>query len=360
MIYKAIGTMSGSSMDGLDVVLARFEEINGHWQFEILQSECIPFNAYWQTTLSNITTLSAKELLLAHANFGQWMGKAILSFIEKNELEHQVNLIASHGHTVFHEPQLGMTFQMGDGAHIASLCKLPVITDLRNMDVALGGHGAPIVPIGEKLLWENYHCFLNIGGIANMTLYQNEKYSASDICPANRILNALSQKKGLAYDSDGVIASQGSLCVPLLEELNSLAYYQLPAPKSLSNEFGLQHVLPLIEKYDLSIEDKMFTMCTHIVQQISQSLKGNPHNIEKMFITGGGAFNTFLIQLLQQELNPLNIQIEIPDANIVSFKEALVMALIGILRWREENNVLASATGSIRNSVGGALWMGQE
>jgi anhydro-N-acetylmuramic acid kinase len=361
MIYRAIGTMSGSSMDGLDIAYCTFEEIGGKWSVEITASDCISFPDEWKTKLAAITILTAKDLLLTHTAFGKWMGNAINAFIEKNNLAHKVHLISSHGHTVFHEPQLGMTFQMGDGAAIAATTKLPVVTDLRNMDIALGGQGAPIVPIAEKLLWQEHHYFLNLGGICNVTATQNDKHIAFDVCPANRVLNLLINEIGKAYDENGNEASKGNLNEDLLFELNDMDYYKKLYPKSLSNEFGIDHVFQIIQRYEISVQDKSHTMCIHIAQQIKLALQSFTHDeTSTMLVTGGGAFNSFLLKCIEHELESLQIEIVIPDENLINYKEAVAMALIGVLRWREEENVLASVTGALRNSVGGALWMGQD
>ena len=361
MVYHVIGTMSGSSMDGLDIAYCTFEESGGKWTYQINIGECIPFEEHWKNNLKRITSFSAIELLRSHTAFGEWMGLAIQSFIERNQLEHKVHFIASHGHTVFHEPHHKMTFQMGDGASIAAITKLPVISDLRNIDIALGGQGAPIVPIGEKLLWKEFTFFLNIGGICNATINNENQHIAFDICPANRVLNLIINEIGEVYDLNGQLAATGKLDPTLFEQLNALAYYQQKPPKSLSNEFGLEQVFPIIQQFPISVADKLYTFCSHIAYQIKQSLApfAKEENTQ-IFITGGGAFHTCLINLLRNELQTLRVEVLIPEKIIIDYKEALVMALIGVLRWREENNVLSSVTGASRNSVGGALWMGQD
>jgi anhydro-N-acetylmuramic acid kinase len=350
--------MSGSSIDGLDIAYCRIEEVGGKWNFEIEQAACIEFDEQWKQKLTNLAHVSAKELLLTHVEFGHWMGKNINKFIEEYNLTHKVHLIASHGHTVFHEPALGMTFQMGDGASIAAETQLPVVNDLRNLDVALGGQGAPIVPIGEQLFWSDYQYFLNIGGISNLTIQLADKIVAYDVCPANRILNLIANELGMAFDKEGIEASKGNIQQDLLNELSDLEYYQMPYPKSLSNEFGLEVIFPIIQKYAISNQDKLRTMCEHIAHQIAESVVSGQS--QKMLVTGGGAFNTFLMKLISEKLLTKNVEVVIPDSKLIQYKEALVMALIGTLRWREENNVLSSVTGASRSSVGGALWMGQE
>lgn len=355
MLYRVLGIMSGSSMDGLDMVYCLIEENAGEWSYQIEHGECMAFDPEWKNRLEDITRLSALELIRTHSALGRWIGYQANEFMERYGLEHKVHFISSHGHTVFHEPHHQMTFQIGDGAGISVITGLPVISDLRNIDVALGGQGAPIVPIGEKLFWKDFNYFLNIGGIANLTKTDTKDYMAYDVCPANRVLNELAKEKHLEYDQGGAIASEGNINLPLLEALNNLEYYTQKPPKSLANEMGTQKIIPLIGTYNLSTEDKMRTYVEHICVQISQQCEDSG----RMLVTGGGAFNGFLIQILREKLKQREIEIIIPDKTLIEFKEALVMALIGVLRWREESNVLNSVTGSSRNSIGGALWLSQ-
>lgn len=362
MVYRAIGIMSGSSLDGLDIAFVEFLENGGKWSYEILNADCLEYSNEWVDRLKNATTLNALDYQLLHTAYGKYIGEQVNSFIEQNNLHYKVALVASHGHTTFHLPQQGMTAQLGDGAAIAATTRLPVVADLRAMDVAFGGQGAPIVPIGEKLLLSGYRYFLNIGGIANIT-FNAEAYTAFDICAANRVLNMLANDAGKEYDAGGEMARSGKLMDALLEELNTLDYYKQSAPKSLANSFGIDTVYPIVKKYDAPVQDQLHTYVEHIALQIANSIKAN--NITKadeqqMLVTGGGAFNTYLIERLQEQLNELKIKVIVPDDNLVKYKEALIMALIGVLRWRERYNVLSSVTGAARDSVGGALWLGGE
>ena len=362
MEYRAIGLMSGSSLDGLDIVYARLQEIAGKWSYEILKSDCIEYDQDWKSKLKNAVHLTALDYQLLHTSYGHFLGREVNRFIEKNDLFHKVALIASHGHTTFHEPKLNMTAQLGDGAAIAAVTGLAVISDLRAMDVAFGGQGAPIVPLGEKLLFKELSMFLNIGGIANISLHINNEIIAFDVCPANSILNPLAQRRGFEYDEDGRLASVGVPDHQLLSELNSLEYYENPYPKSLSNNYGSEKIIPILERYDLCVEDLLCTYCEHIAQQAVSAVLPLIHNDmnteNQMLITGGGAFNKFLINRLDESMKKHNISITIPDAEVIQYKEALIMALLGVLRWREENTVLASVTGAKMDSIGGALWLG--
>ncbi|MET0635888.1 MAG: anhydro-N-acetylmuramic acid kinase [Chitinophagaceae bacterium] len=377
MLYRAIGLMSGSSLDGLDIVCAAFQENGGKWSFEILAADCLPYDEIWTSRLSRATSLSALDYQLLHIDYGHYLGEQVNSFIRANGLEFKVALLASHGHTSFHLPEKRMTAQLGDGASIAAVTQLPVVSDLRAMDVALGGQGAPIVPVGEQLLFSDYDYYLNLGGIANLSL--KEGFRAFDVCPANRVLNLLAAEAGVDYDDKGYLASSGTVNHHLLNELNSLEYYNRPFPKSLANDFGTDIIYPLIRQYALSVYDSLATyvehICIQIVKPLTKSISDHTGKnaepqitgaaneepvMKKMLITGGGAFNSFLVEQLIKKTEAIGVSVIVPDDQIVKYKEALIMGLIGVLRWREETNVLSSVTGARRDSVGGAFWMGQE
>lgn len=373
MIYNVIGLMSGSSLDGLDIAFVEFNETAGKWSYEIKCAACIEYENEWTDKLRDAVHLSAKDYQLLHTDFGRFLGENVNEFIEKFQLHHKVSLIASHGHTTFHFPEKRMTHQLGDGAAIGAKTQLPVVSDLRSMDIAFGGQGAPIVPLGEKLLFPDYHYFLNIGGIANVSLNSkrtNNKDSylpedeivAFDICAANRVLNMLAAEKNKDYDEDGIMASSGKINEELLTKLNGLDYYSLPYPKSLANSFGTDIIFPLIKSFDLSIEDALRTYVEHIAIQIKKSLQSQFSNteVQQLMITGGGAFNKFLISRISKNLEEINFEIYLPEDEVIIYKESLIMALLGILRWREQYTVLSSVTGALRNSIGGALWLGTE
>lgn len=361
MFYRAIGLMSGSSLDGLDIVFAEYEEYGGKWQYTILAADCYAYSEQWMNRLQAATQLNAYEYMLLHTDFGRYVGEQVNKFIQAYQLEHKVQLIGSHGHTTFHVPHLGMTGQIGDGATIAAVTGINVVSDLRAMDVALGGQGAPIVPMGEKLLLAQYPFLLNLGGIANISR-QGENYVAFDVCPANRVLNMLVNQLGHAYDDGGKIAASGQLNTALLTKLNALDYYQQPFPKSLANDYGTDIVFPLIQSAGLSIPDALRTYTEHIALQLGYSIAGlhTGNQPAQLLATGGGAHNHFLIQRIQAALSPLQIEVVVPDAKLINYKEALVMGLLAVLRWREENTVLHTVTGATRSSIGGAVWMGQE
>jgi anhydro-N-acetylmuramic acid kinase len=360
MQYNVIGLMSGSSLDGLDIAFVHFEETAGQWKFDIQESACIPYPEVWKIKLSGSSGLSAKEYLLLHTAYGHYLGTCVNEFLEEKNLVYRVQLVASHGHTAFHMPAQQMTAQLGDGAAIAAVTGIRTITDFRSVDVALGGQGAPIVPIGEKLLFPEYDLFLNIGGITNLS-GNGENFNGFDVCPANRILNLLAAKVGRNFDENGALAAKGKVNGDLLTRLNAFSYYQLPFPKSLSNDFGLQEVFPLIENANLSAGDALATYVEHIVQQIVQGIKRLTEKMAvkenlRLLITGGGAHNSFLVQRLTDSLSSSAIECVVPSESLVNFKEALVIALMGALRWREDVNVLHTVTGASKDSINGAVW----
>jgi anhydro-N-acetylmuramic acid kinase len=361
MTYRAIGLMSGSSLDGLDLAFVELTDQSGKWSYEIVTADCYPYDDIWKIRLKDATSLTALDYQLLHAEYGHYIGEQVNRFIEENNLHYKVGLIASHGHTTFHVPAKKMTAQLGDGAAIAAKTGLPVVSDLRALDVAFGGQGAPIVPVGEKLLLPGFDYYLNLGGIANISFYERENYVAFDVCAANRVLNMLAQKEGKEYDAAGAMAATGTVHDGLLQKLNALPYYQQPYPKSLANSFGTDDVFPLIESIGLSTVDALRTYVEHVVLQIEGAInpKSKIQN-PRLLATGGGALNTFLMQRLEAVLQPKGVEVVVPDEKLVQYKEALIMAVIGVLRWRQEYNVLSSVTGAKRDSIGGAVWIGQE
>jgi anhydro-N-acetylmuramic acid kinase len=366
MRYSVIGTMSGSSLDGLDVVHALFHETGGKWSYSIDAAECIPYSGEWTEQLTSAVNLSAKDYLLLHSAYGHYNGTCIREFIGRNGLEHKIQLIASHGHTTFHLPAGGTTAQLGEGAAIAAETGLPVISDLRAFDVALGGQGAPIVPLGEKMLFGEYGLLLNIGGIANMTIASGNHYAAHDITAANQVLNRLATLKGKPYDADGYWASSGTCEIALFNRLSDLDFYKKIPPKSLDNQFVSNEIMPLISDAKITPEDALNTYVLHLCKQITSeaagALKqfGSELNSNKMLVTGGGALNAFLIKTLQPMLEREGINLVVPDEMTIKYKEALIMAFLGVLRWRDEATTLGSVTGASRNGIGGSVWMGAE
>ena len=345
--YNVIGVMSGTSLDGLDIVFCNLS-FTDSWSFKILKSKTLNYDPEWKEKLSNAHNLSGFDLQKLHKEYGSFIGESINSFI--NDIDQKINLIASHGHTVFHQPESKITLQIGDGTEIAVITGITTISDFRSLDVALGGQGAPLVPIGDELLFSEYDFCINLGGFSNISFKENNIRVAYDICPANIILNYLANKLGKAYDKNGTLGKDGNINIDLLKKLNNLEYYHLTHPKSLGREWLDEVFLPIIEQSKISIYDQIRTVYEHIAYQISLSL--NTSKKSKTLITGGGAYNNFLIEQIKQKTKS---KIIIPDKEIIEFKEALIFALLGVLRFNNQINCLSSVTGAKRDSSGGII-----
>jgi anhydro-N-acetylmuramic acid kinase len=348
--YKTIGLMSGTSLDGLDVAYCEFNFHNKQWHFEIPFATTYPFPKALSQKLRNAATLKGEDLHKLSVEFGKHSAGCVNQFMAEHPCSPQI--IASHGHTIFHRPDLGYTLQIGNGADIAAGTGITTICDFRSADVALGGQGAPLVPIGDRLLFGQYDFCLNIGGFANISHEVQGQRKAWDVVPANIMLNALSLQCGKPFDEDGRMASEGNLIAPLLEALNSFPYYQQKPPKSLGREWLEQQFFPQMESFkDHSVGDLLRTVTEHIAFQIAQSL-GSGGAEKTMLITGGGAFNGFLRERIAHYAP---ISIILPDPSIIHFKEAMIFAFLGVLRLRGEVNCLASVTGASRDHCSGSI-----
>lgn len=342
----AIGLMSGTSLDGLDICLAEFEK-KDRWHFQILKAETLPYSTDWEYKLRNAIHLPATDLLELHSDYGFYLGQKTKAFIDNHQLEN-INLIASHGHTVFHQPQRKFTLQIGDGRAVKIETNIPVIYDFRSQDVLMKGNGAPLVPIGDELLFPQYDACLNLGGFSNISLKSQEKRIAFDISPVNIVLNFLAQQLNENFDENGDLAKKGEINEALLTQLNALDFYQLPHPKSLGIEWCNQHIFPKLS--GLLPLDALATFTEHIAQQISAVI--NQYNIQNILVTGGGAHNTFLIEKIKAKTEA---EIIIPEKEIIEYKEALIFAFMGVLKMNNEINVLSSATGSIADHCSGVI-----
>jgi len=347
--YKVIGVMSGTSLDGVDLAHIHFTVINNKWQYKILESETVAYSEDWLNKLRTAVDFSQKELQKLNQDYTLLLGNIIKNFIKKYKIKN-LNAVCSHGHTILHQPQNGFTLQIGNLKEIAQIIGETVVCDFRVQDVKYGGQGAPLVPIGDQILFSDYDYCLNLGGFSNVSFEQDGKRIAFDISPVNTVLNYYANKLGLAYDDKGSIARSGETDMALLEELDSLTYYQKPYPKSLGFEFVKTIVLPLIESYSLPTEDKMHTFIKHIAKQTALSL---PERNGKMLVTGGGAYNTFLLESMQSYMPELSIIV--PDAKTLEYKEALIFALLGVLKLRKQINVLSSVTGAKKDHSSGKV-----
>lgn len=346
--------MSGTSLDGLDIVYASFEQDKPH-NFEIVASETIKYDPELKQKLSDCFNYNAWELEKWHHEFGRWLGQETNKFIAKHQAEPL--FVASHGHTVFHEPHLGFTTQIGSGAQIYAQTGITTVCDFRTVDVAKGGQGAPLVPIGDRDLFAGYDYLLNLGGIANITFNitnQNPKPIAFDVCVANMALNYFSQKLGKEYDKNGETARSGTLNIQLCNALNDLSFFSEKAPKSIGREFFEREFLPLINSFHLQESDILNTLCNHIALQIKNVLPDVPNKHTKLLVTGGGALNGYLMECISSACSQTHTVI--PDKKIVEFKEALIFAYLGLLRLQNKPNCLHSVTGATSDSTGGAIY----
>ena len=435
--FLAVGLMSGTSVDGLDLALCRFEKVtrpgneriksepadnpgsseqgSSRWNFEILGTKTLPWSGTeWPRRFTEAESCSGQELMELHRDFGRFTGEAVNNFLAENVTGTETgtgtgtearsgagtperpDLIASHGHTIFHQPGKGLTLQIGDGAEIAAVTGITTVSDFRRLDVSLGGQGAPLVPIGDELLFGSYDYCLNLGGFANISFRESRTRKAFDICPVNIVLNRLSQSAGHDFDRGGRIALSGKLIPGLLRQLESLEFYRETGPRSLGREWVDDIFMPLVDGYDAPPEDKLRTACEHIALRIASAIvngkaKPAPGITESpedpgpdrfaqrssvsrhisstsgdtpgsspsssagpsILATGGGAKNSFLMNLIAEKVSPA--MVVIPGEQLIDFKEAVVFAFLGVLRLRNEVNCLASVTGSRRDNSGGII-----
>jgi anhydro-N-acetylmuramic acid kinase len=348
--YHVIGLMSGTSCDGLDLAYCRIKWEGMHWSYEIIEAETLTYSEGQKKVLHDLTQMSAVSLIAEDRRWGTWMGEQVAFWI-KNHPQSQVDFIASHGHTVFHQPDNGFTFQMGSPAHLAVAAQLPVIGDFRSTDVAYGGQGAPLVPIGDQLLFGEYAFCLNLGGFANISYEIAGERLAFDICPLNLPLNLLANRLGMEWDANGEHARMGNCHPELLKELNAITYYQEPPPKSLGKEWMEETYIPILKKYAIPVIDLMATVTEHAAIQIAQCVLGWTGSV---LVTGGGAYHLFLLERLRHHAP--HMEWVVPESKLVNFKEALIFALLGVLRWEMQVNALSSVTGAARSSTGGGVF----
>lgn len=361
--YKAIGLMSGTSLDGIDLAYVQFTKEDDKWTYQILQTAYVPYPNKWKLRLGKLVLQNAITYLKTHTFYGHYLGEVLNDFIETYQIREEVDFIASHGQTIFHQPEHFLTSQIGDGAAIAAKTKLPVVCNFRTVDVALQGQGAPIVPIGDKHLFNEYKFCLNLGGIANISTELNSgEMLGYDICACNLVLNKLANQLGFNYDNSGQIAESGKVNQDLLKELAASWYYDKAYPKTLGGGWVNKVFTPIFKNFHISIEDKLRTAVEHIAIQITRDInliyaqeRLLQTSTDSLLVTGGGAYNAFLINRLK-EMAPVNIVV--PDAATIDYKEALLMAFIGVLRVRGEVNCLSSVTGADMDNVGGAIYYG--
>ena len=347
--YNVVGVMSGTSLDGIDLAHCIFK-FSEKWEFEIKETATIAYSSEWVEKLKDLVGLSKEQLIQLDEDYTLLIGLAISQFIKKHKLNN-LDAVCSHGHTALHQPQNGLTYQIGNLPKLSQFLKETVVCDFRVQDVALGGQGAPLVPIGDQLLFAKYDYCLNLGGFANVSSHIDGKRIAYDICPINIVLNHYVSDLGFDYDDGGKISAQGVINDQLLHQLNTLNYYKLPYPKSLGLEWVKSEIFPLIDSFQLATKDVLRTFVEHAAIQISKEI--NSKIRASVLTTGGGAFNTFFMALLSDKSQNI---IVIPDKSIIEYKEALIFAFLGVLKLRNENNCLSSVTGALKNHSSGKIY----
>lgn len=379
--FTGLGLMSGTSLDGLDVCCAEFiGDMNCDiWSYRVLRAHTFLYEDEWRERLANAASLPGLELVRLHYDYAHFMGRAVQKFLAENELK--VNFVATHGHTVFHQPEQKLTFQLGDGETLATYLKCPLVTNFRVKDIALGGQGAPLVPSGERFLYSNVAMCLNLGGIANLGVRDGMGW---DICPCNTVLNSLAQMHNpeWKYDKDGELASQGNVNDELLSNLNAEHFYKQPPPKSLGIERIKSEIWPHLDVKQYGLEDVARTFVEHVTTQITEACmlatlgtekEGSTvgpdgertrafsvssvrkHGDNVVLITGGGAHNKFLMKILERKLVAAGLALDKSDLETVDFKEALVFAYLGLRCLLGKENVFANTTGARENSVAGSI-----
>lgn len=361
--YKVIGLMSGSSLDGVDLAYCEFRLDGEQIDFDLLIAETIPFDETWISRLQHLPTQNALTFAKTHVYFGHYLGELLNDFIKRCAIT--PDFIASHGHTIFHDPDRRFTTQVGEGGAIAAITKRTVISDFRTQDIAINGEGTPIAPAADRYLFSEYDLMMNIGGIANVTCNARGKYIAFDTSAANQILNVLASFRDLEYDKDGELAAQGTLVPSILEELEKLEYFKQSYPKSIANSWVRERILPIFIENEATVEDKLYTAVEHIATETAAAIKGVfrkeklPKKEYRLLVTGGGGFNGFLIKKIQEKVLPLKVKVEVPTPEIIEYKEAILMGLMGVLRMEKRVNCFSSVTGANRDTVGGAVYLGK-
>lgn len=351
---KVLGIMSGSSMDGVDLAMCDVERTAAGWKAQIIQGITVPYNETWRVRLSQLRYQNAELYAKTDVFYGRYLGELAAAFFQQTGLK--ADLVASHGHTIFHNPKGWITAQIGDGATLNAFSKVPVVSNFRRADVGLGGQGAPLVGIGDEALFGDYDYCLNLGGFCNISTKHGGRRIAFDISPCNIVLNRLARERDLSYDEDGALAEAGVVDYTLLNALNEIEFYGQSHPKSLGREWINKNFWHIVREFDdLSVEDRMKTLVMHIAIQVKraiESIADKPLHESSILVTGGGAFNACLVDHLRSETE---CNVVVPDDNLVNYKESLIFALLGAMRVHNECNTLSSATGATMDWVAGSL-----
>jgi len=347
--YHVVGVMSGTSLDGIDLAYIHFKK-DKKWSYKIICAETVTYDSEWESILRNAIEYSSVELEALNVDYTKYLSSVINTFVKKHQLS-TIDAVCSHGHTILHQPENGITLQIGNLKELSQLINQDVVCDFRVQDVQLGGQGAPLVPIGDDLLFSDYIYCVNLGGFSNISTKLNNERIAYDICPVNIVLNHYVQQLGFSYDDKGALASSGEINQLLLEKLNDLNFYKQSPPKSLGLEWVKSVIIPLIDSYELPIKDILRTFVEHVAIQIAKVLTREKSTA---LFTGGGVYNLFLMERIKTFSS---VKINIPDTELIEYKEALIFGFLGVLKLREEVNVLASVTGARKNHSSGNIFL---
>ena len=357
--YYAIGLMSGSSLDGLDIVYCKMTWADvtiTNW--EILAAETMDFSPMWKARLQALPTQNALNFAKTDMYLGYYMAELVNTFIEKYAVQ-EIDFIASHGHTIFHDPDRRFSSQIGNGAALAALTGQQVICDFRSQDIALDGEGAPLAPLADHYLYPAHDHYINLGGIANISTKRQTTWTAFDVCYANQVLNFLANELNLEYDLNGEFARAGTVDLALLEQVKQAPFYRKKPPKSMANEWIRKEVLPIYLNHECSIQDKLCTAVEHIAYELANAMRRLNHKqTNTVLVTGGGAYNAYLMERLVHYTEPLDKQLVLPDPLHIDYKEAALMVLLGVLRLEKRPNSLKEVTGAAKNTVNGAIYYG--
>lgn len=350
------GLMSGSSLDGLDVAVVKFyfTKKRSVEKYKVLYFSTLPFPEELKRALFSSIDLNIREFFHLENIFSKWCGLAVKTLPQK--IYAKIDKIATHGHTVLHNPEIGLTYQLCNGWELAHAAQKPVISDFRRNDIAHGGQGAPLAPVSEKYLFPKDKIFLNLGGIANISIHSDQGIKAYDIIPFNQVLNKLASIKGADYDDGGQIAKRGRVLSALIKKITSHDYFDLPAPKSLDNNWIRNEFIPSILDAEGSVEDKLHTLTHWMADMVIKEISKFPAEATKneVIITGGGYWNTYFLEILASKMQELNYKgIKHMERILIDGKEAILMALMGHLHDREISNSLMSVTGATHNTING-------
>ncbi|HET9343553.1 MAG TPA: anhydro-N-acetylmuramic acid kinase [Candidatus Eremiobacteraceae bacterium] len=379
---RAIGLMSGTSADGIDVaaVEVEHEKAHGGLGIRVLHFATLPYEATLrERLLSSSSSVGTTIVQLGELNaaVGEAFAAATIEAARRWGLDlGSIDVIGSHGHTMYHAPETCVTIQIGEGAIVAARTGVTCVADFRIADVALGGQGAPLVPFVDAVLFADpneYRAALNIGGIANVTLLPDEAHGgraairAFDTGPGNMVIDAcvrLASDGESDFDRDGAAAARGIPAHALLDELLDDGYFSRPTPKSTGRErYGAAyaaHVWEQGRRLGLHPDDVIATVTALTARTIADAV---PSECRRIIVSGGGVHNRTLMETLQASVGkpPAHARVERSDVYgiEVDAKEATAFAVLACEAIAGDINHLPATTGAARAAVLGKITPGE-